>query len=796
MNEGSILRMNGLLQDLHYASRQLWRRPALTLVACVTLALAIGANAGVFSVVNALLLRSLPFREPDRLAVLNHFFPPHDSAIAFHDWSQHSGYLADAALFEEADANLGGSYTATRIHLSQTSWNFFSLLGTKLALGRAFAPDEDVDGAGWGPPGRNAVAVIGYGIWQQLFGGDPKVLGTTVRIDGIPLTVVGVAPPEFDYPDHSVLWKPGAFSPGNNGWTTIARLKPDISWNEARAAFAVETEQQSPNAGFDISNPRPTITSLRDALAGSSKNASLAFMGAAGLVLLVAFINLASLSFSRATERASELAIRSALGASHARVIRHLVAEYALICSISAVGGVATAFWIARLATKLVPPPIGIESYSILDLHVLAFVSILSVFVAAALGIVPSLYVQRFSLFDGRTLSRSTRAHPGRQVLVGAQVMLAVVLLSASVGLGRAFTHLMTIDRGYDVKALVTVSVSLEGTTHQINKSQLPYFDEVLGRISRIRGVRSASSTEFLPLYASAFVGGPFGLDGRPASRSSNLIPVFSGYFHTMGARILYGREFTEAEVGSGAKVAVVNDRFASGFGRPQDVIGRQLTSEGDSPWRIVGVVSGMEYETDPTTAGGNQVFVPSSNPGGFFSTFVARVDGRAEDYLPAIRDAIQSADRQVPVFGAKTMEQRLHDTFVGQEFYRTAVSSLGGFALLLALIGVYGTVFQAIVERTREMGIRIALGRTRLQLRAMLLSSALLVVLTGATAGVAGAQLIGHVLESLIDGARPIGLAASVSLIVLSIAIAAATVWSATRRIATLDVISIMRNE
>ena len=202
-----------------------------------------------------------------------------------------------------------------------------------------------------------------------------------------------------------------------------------------------------------------------------------------------------------------------------------------------------------------------------------------------------------------------------RQSLVTAQVMLTMILLAGSVSLGRGFVQLMRIDRGYQIKGIVTVGVSLEGTTHQLNKRQLAYFEEVLDRVRGLPGVRAASATEFLPLYASAFVGGPFGLDGRPARRSSTMIPVLSGYFATMGGRVLYGREFTEAEVRGGANVAVVNERFAAGFGAPQDAVGHQLTN-GDDAWKIVGVVKGMEYETDPTTANGNEVFVPSAMPG------------------------------------------------------------------------------------------------------------------------------------------------------------------------------------
>jgi putative ABC transport system permease protein len=786
-----------MFQDLRYTLRLWSRSPWHAGFAIAALAIGIGANTGVFSVVNALLLRSLPFQQPDRLALLHQFIPPHNSAQEFHDWRQQSAYLADAALFEENDVNLGGVRVGTRAHVAQTSWNFFSVLGIQPVLGSGFAADEDVDGTGWGLPGRNAMAVIGYGLWQQLFAGDPKVLGATIRIDGIPLTVVGVAPPGFDYPGKAVLWKPAAYSPGNNGWGTIARLKQGVTWSQARAAFAVESERLSPTLSeVDNSILRPSMTSLQDGLAGPVKNASLMFMGAVVFVLLIACTNVANLLIARTTDRAGELSIRSALGASRARLARQLLTECLLLSLIATLVGLLIASWITSLAAKVEPPPLGAQNYSIVDGRVLAFTLVVSVVTALALGLLPSLYAGRVHAFRSQGSGRTRGSRLVRQSLVAAQVMLTMVLLAASVCLGRAFVHLMRIDRGYDVQGIVTVGVSLEGTSHQLDNRQLPYFEDVLDRVRRLPGVRAASATEFLPLYASAFVGGPFGLDGRPAQRNSTLVPILSGYFQTMGGRIVYGREFTQAEVRSGAKVAVVNEQFAAGFGAPRDALNHQLTIEGDTPRKIVGVVQGMEYETDPTTAKGNEVFIPSETPGSFFSTFVVRVDGRAADHLAAIRDTIQSVDPQVPVFGVKTMEQRLDEVFANPKFYRTAIWVFAAFALLLAVIGIYGIVSYAVVQRTQEMGVRMALGRTPVQLRGMLLRHGLLMVMAGAIPGIVGAQLTGRFLESLMDGARPIGVATSAGLVLLFALVASASIWSATRRIARLDITAILRTE
>jgi putative ABC transport system permease protein len=779
-------------QDVRYSLRLWAGRPWHTAFAVAALAIGIGANTGVFSVVNALLLRSLPFREPDRLAALSpqEFIPPHESAKQFHDWREQTMYLADAALVEENDVNLGGARDAVRAHVAQTSWNFFLTLGTQSVLGRGFMPDEDI-------AGRNEIAVIAYGLWQQLFAGDRQALGSTIRVDGKPLTIIGVAPPGFDYPSGAVLWKPAAFSPGNNGWATVARLKPGIEWPQARAAFEAEVDRLSPNSGgIDNANPRPRLRSLRDSLAGPAKNASLMLMAGVVLVLLIACTNVANLLMARTADRTAELSIRSALGASRARLTQQLLTESLLLSAAAALVGLLVASWATSLAARVQPPPLAAQSYSVLAGRVLAFAVVLSVFSGLLFGVLPSLYVGRIQAFGMRSSGQTRGSRRVRESLTGAQVMLTMILLTASLSVGRAFIHLMRIDRGYDTKGVVTVSVSLDGTRHQLHEGQLLYFEEALARVRRLPGVLSASATEFLPLYATAFVGGPFGLDGRPARRNSTMVSVLSEYFRTMRGQFCYGREFTEIEVHSHAKVAVVNERFAVGFGSPAEVVGRQLTLGSEPPWKIVGVVKGMEYETDPTLVNSNQVFIPSEAPGSFFSTFVVRVDGRAEDYLAMVRDAIRLVDPQVPVFGVKTMEQRLAEVFARPKFYRTAIWLFAGFALLLALIGIYGIVSYAVVQRTREMGVRLALGTTAVRLRRMLLRQGLATVAAGALPGIAGARLTGGFLESLVEGARSVNLATSLGLVLFIALVASTGIWAATRRIAKLDVMAILRAE
>jgi len=788
-----------LTQDVRHTLRLWARRPWHTGFAFLALAIGIGANLGVFSVVNALLLRSLPFRDPGSLVALEEFwFVPHGSPEEFHDWHQNSAYLSGAALFEQGDVNLDGQRESRRVHLAQTTWNFFSVLGTQPVLGRAFAEGEDT-------PGHNEVAILGYGLWQQLYGGDRRVLGTTIRADGVPLTIVGVAPPGFDYPAKADLWRPATnVTRGNNGWETIARLKPGIPMAQAREAFAVDAGHLAdrfwPNrTKTDRVQYPPRMVSLQDGLAGPVKKASLMLMAGVVLILLIACTNVANLLITSTTDRAAELSIRSALGASRARLWQQLLTECLFLSLAASAAGIAVAGWTADIATKVQPASIGSQAYSILDGRVLTFAIAVSLLSGVLFGVLPSWHAGRVPTFG----TRGSNGHRGsrliRETLAAGQIMITIVLLSGSVSVGRAFMSLMRTDRGYNLHGLVTVNVSLAGTIHDRDGRQLSYFQEVLARVRRLPGVRSASATEFLPLYATGFIGGRFQMDGRAAKASSMIVPVLPDYFRTMGGRILFGRELSEAEIQRNARVAVVNEVFASGFGPPSDAVGREIALGGSPSLKIVGVVKGMDYMTagEPHHwPNPSQVFIPSHSPGGFASTFVARVDGRAEHHLAMIRDAIQSVDAQVPVFGVKTMEQRLDDALARPQFYRTAVFCFAGFALLLAVIGIYGMVSYAVARRTREMGVRLAFGTTPARLRSSLLRQGLIPIAAGAVPGIAGAIVSGRYLGSLIDGAKPANVATYAAAIVFIALIAAVGTWAATRPIARLDIVEILRTE
>ena len=758
--------------------------------------------------VNALLLRSLPFHDPARLVVLHTFFEPHDSPQHFNDWKRQSTYLADAALLEQGDVNLGGTGEWRRSHIAQTTWNFFSMLGTQPILGRAFAPGEDVPApylvGDSGVLGPDSVAVIGYGLWQEMFAGEARALGSTIRLNGQPLTIIGVAPPGFDYPGGAVLWKPARMSPGNNGWETIARLRPGISWAQANAQFAADAERYLPNRRLSERLRFPSVmTGLQDDLAGSTRSPSLVLMGCVLAILLIACTNVANLLMARTADRATELSIRSALGASRARLSQQLLTECVLLSTAAAAAGLLVAYWTTAVAAKLQPAKLATQAYSILDGRVLGFAIAISMASGLLFGLLPAWYAGRVHTFGSRGSSGERGSRLIRESLVAAQVALTIVLTTASLVTGLAFLRLMHVDRGFDMKGLVTVSLDLAGTTHQTGTQRLAYVQQVLSQVRRLPGVRSASTTNSLPLYSGGSSGGRFQMDGRGAPENSKVVFVMPDYFRTMGGQLLRGREFTEADVQANAAVAIVSERFASKFGAAADAVDHEI-SNGNRHWKIVGVVRGMDYmvseaedghlaaSANPNPTSLNQIFFPPDSPGA--ATIVARVNGRAEDLLAAVRDTVRLVDPEVPVFGAKTMAQRMEDAVARPQLYRTAVFCFAGFALLLAAIGIYGIVSYAVAQRSHEMGVRMALGTTPAGLRAELLRKGFLAIGSGAIAGVAGGFVTGRFLESLVDGARPANAmiyAASVLFIAL---VAAAGIWIASRPIARLDVMEILR--
>jgi putative ABC transport system permease protein len=608
------------------------------------------------------------------------------------------------------------------------------------------------------------------------------------------LTIVGIAPAGFNYPNGSVLWKAASLSPGNQGWKTLGRLRPGVSPQQATEALRME-DSREPNVSPAIRAKYPAgMMLVRDSLAGPVKSASTLLIGGVALILLLACANVANLLLARTADRFSELAIRSALGASRVRIVQQLLTESILLSLTAAAAGLGAAVWTVGLVSKVQPAPLASQAYSILDVRVLLFAIAVSICAGVIFGCLPAFHAGRAETLNVRGATGTWRSKWIREGLVAVQVGLTIVLLASSVSIGRSFLALTTLDRGYDTEHVATVSVALQGTTRQAGA--LGYFDEALEQLRRIPGVRSATATDFLPLDASMFLGGPATLDGRRASENAMIVPVMADYFQTVGGHVLFGREISEAEVRGDVKVAVVSERFAREFGPPEDALGHRVALGRRDTRTVVGVVKEMDYAAGIFDANSMQIFVPASAPGAFYPTFAVRVNGDAEIYLKKIQDAVQSVDAQVPVFGAKTMGERLELALLRPKFYNTVAACFAGFAVMLAVMGIYGLVSYAVSQRQQEMGIRLALGTTSLNLRARALGQGLLPVAIGCIPGIVLAIFAGRLVESLMQGARPIDVGMSMFSAGLVLMVASASIWIATRRIEKLDVMDILRRD
>src|SRR5579884_127491 len=786
-------------EDARHALRLWRRRPAHTVFAIAALAAGIGASTGVFSVVDALLIRSLPFREPERLVSLPLFRLAVDveSPAQFHSWRRHSNYLADTARYNTSEVNLGAVRESARVRITETSANFFSLLGCRPWRGRMFAADEDT-------VGRDAVAVIGYGLWQTLFGGDPSALGATIRVNGAPFTVIGVAPPGFDYPQRTALWSPTTFDwrriPKSGGifLEFLGRRRSGLSWPQAREAFEAEV-RRLPQGSIDTDPAnRPKLTPLQDQLAGPVKKASFVLMGWVALLLLTACANVANLLLARIVDRSEELSIRSALGASRARLVQQFLTESVLLSAVAAGAGMIVAAWAAKIANAVQPAPLAGQKYTVLDWRVLGFAVITALVTGVAFGILPALYAggSKASPMFVRPSGSGRGGTRARHALIAVQIALTVILFTCSMRLSGAFLALMGVDNGYQVRNLATLTVSLAGTEYDDNGSRaMAYYEQALRRVQSVPGMVSASATEYLPLDAQKFIGGEFRLDGRSSGTIALMLPVAPGFFATMGSRVLYAREFEDADARSTEPLAVVNEAFARRFGDPGRAVGRYLT--GEDWWgkasRVVGVVRDIRY-MGPTANAIPQVFRLTRAPQHL--TIVARVRGDARQRLAAIRDAIRSVDSRVPVFNVKTMSERLDEALGRPRFYATAMAFLSGFALLLAVVGVYGVISWSVLQRRREIGIRLALGTTPVRLRRRLLGRAMIPVACGTSVGIAGAVAAGRFLQLLIEGASASGPDPFVIAVSVPVAVAMAAIWLGTCRIARLDITTIVRAE
>jgi putative ABC transport system permease protein len=789
-----------LRQDAGYALRVYRRRRLVTLLAVSALALSIGAATGVFSVVNAVLLRSLPFRDPGRLVEIPQVpVNPVRGRQAFLEWRSGARYLDGAAAYHTADVTLSRGGTTVRIPTAAVSANFFDLLGTPPALGRDFRPEEDSEAA-------DGVAILGYGLWQQTFGGDPRVLGSTLRLNGAPVQVVGIAPAGVEYPGGTALWTPTAFDMervpifGTFFPQTVARLKSGMTNARARSMLRADAAARGNPWGIDGMDA-PNLVPLRDRLARNVKQASLALLAAVALVLLMACANVAHLLLTRTSERREELAMRATLGASRARLVQQLITESVMLTLAAALAGLGVAYWAARLAWATQPAELSTQIYTVLDWRVLGFALALALLTGLLFGVVPASLMGRMQPQPG-----TVRGRPGggsgvnrmRALLVAMQAALAVTLLAGCFVMGRTFLRLVGTDLGYATRQAVALTVSVTGTPRE--EKETTYYREALDSLRAVPGVEAAGATDYLPLTVQNYAGSQMRLDSGQRLPLSMQMAATPGYFDTIGARLVAGRGFTESDSDSSEPVAVVSESLARSVGGI-NLLGRKLLTERSvpvpKPLTIVGVVRPLRLFGPESVASEEfEVFRPVAQAFPQSVTFVVRVRGNPEPYLSICREAVRRVDTAVPIYSVETLDQKLQRTLARPRFYTSAILFFGAFSLLLAVIAIYGVAAYSIEQRRHEIGVRTALGAEPGYLRLMLLREGVTPVVLGVLAGIAGSLALGPAARHWIRAAEPAGTWMCAGAAGVLATAASLAIWTATRKVMKLDPMTVLRAE
>jgi predicted permease len=628
-----------LRQDLRYSLRTYARKPFVPVMAIAALALGIGATTGVFSVVNAVLLRSLPFRQPDRLVQL--FGAPGfwASPSEFRQWATKRPYVSDAVEYVSSELNLSSADEAVRVRVTESSANFFEVMGSQPVMGRGFAAGEDT-------AGNNGVAVISFGLWQQRFGGDPGVLGKQIRIADVPLTVIGVARAGMDYPSRTAIWTPTVFEfnhlpkGGMTAFFLFGRLKDGLTLEGAQQRFLAEVKIERPEMFGGAYKRLPRLVPLQEQLAGPVRKASLVLLGAVALVLLIACANVANLLLTRVTDRRREMVVRAALGASRARLVQQLITESVLLAGVAAAAGLVVARWTARVAAAAQPAQSEAQAYTILDWRVAAFAAGLTVLTGLLFGVFPAWMVGRLQpqqdLVRGHSGGHGPAAGRFRRVLVAAQVALTLVLVAGSVAMGGTFLRLLHTDLGFETGRVLSMTASVAGTSWAPAGRATEYYRQAMDRLRAIPGVEAVGATDTLPLDTAYFRGGEVTLDSEPKGHMTMLMTASADYFRAMGAQIVEGREFLKTDTKA---VVLVNDQFVKELGPGAQVVGRTVSAKWMKPSTIVGVVRSIRYSGPGTGKETPHLINLSEQQAPLMMTFAIRVHGKPSDYLARCRD-------------------------------------------------------------------------------------------------------------------------------------------------------------
>jgi putative ABC transport system permease protein len=760
-----------ILQDLRYAFRTLIQRPGFTLVAVLSLALGIGANTAVFSIVEAVLLRPLPVKEPERLVMVWERNIPRNrthnvvNPANYIAWRERSQSFEAFAAFTAFGLNFSAEGDPARLQTGIVTGNFFETLGVRPLIGRVF---NDADSQ----PDAARVVILSEGLWRERFDGDPKTLGRGVTLNGRPATVVGVMPARFALPPGVRLWIPftideNARRAGGRYLFSVARLKPGVSVAAARSemdalALRLQEEEKDRDAGWAV-----TVAPMHEDLVRDVRPAALVLLGAVGLVLLIACGNLANLLLARALGREREIAVRRALGASSGRLIRQLLTESFLIAFAGGALGVWLSALLAGALLGIVPAQVQALFDVSLDINVLLFTLALSCLSALVFGLAPALSLVQTTLApalrEGTSGSGQSRARRRlSRLLVCSEIALSVVLLAGATVLLRSFERLSRVSPGFDPSGVLSLEVSLPGATYPERARVARFYSEAVERLGRIPGVRAAGAISWRPLPSGGGSATRFWALDRPTppagqELTADIRIVTTGTFQALGVPLLRGRDFETSDTDGKPFVVVVNESMARELWPGQDALGKRvkMSWDRDPEGEIVGVVGDVRLVSLDTPARATLYWHQAQVPNNFM-TFLLRGSGDPLARLPAARAELLALDKQVPIASVATLEQAVSDSLRRPRFLLALLGAFAAMAALLATVGLFGVLSYAVGQRVPELGLRLAIGASPADLLKLVLGDGLRLAGLGLGAGLAGALLLSRFLTSLLFEVSP----------------------------------------
>ena len=810
-------RLDGVGGDVRFALRTLRRTLGFTIVVLATLALGIGANAAIFSVVNAVVLRPLPFQDADRLVIVwgNLHRPGVEeipvSAGEYVDYRDGNRAFDHIAAYDTLGFNLTGRGEPERVDGAVATASLFTALGARAAIGRTFLAEEE-------QAGHNDVAILGHALWTRRFAGDRAIVGQTIAVDGRPVEVVGVMPPGFAFPGETTeLWKPvlvdaaalSADNRGSHGFTLVGRMKRGVAPAQARAdldAVASTFGARFPNNyryGFST-----VVRRLQDEIVGDTSRALFVLLAAVGVVLLTACANVANLLLARGASRRKEIALRTALGASRGRLVRQLLTESVLLAIGGGAIGLALAAWGVPLLVAAAPDSIPRLHEVTLDARAVAFTSVVSIATGLLFGLVPAARMSRGAVNDALKEGGRTAAAHGRagRAFVAVEVGLSLVLLIAAALLIRSLARLQEVQPGFDPERLLTFRLSLPESRYTTFEQGDRFFADLMARLREVPGVRGVAAVNAIPFSG---VGGSrsFRIEGRTETRpdqatEEQLRIVTDGYFGVMGIPIVGGREFTSRDSLAAPRAAVINEAFARKHFAGENAIGKRVSFENDSPvwYQIVGVAAdikhrGLDAPDRP------ELYVPYRQP--LFASWTVRpmyfVVRTGADPLAAagvVRHEIARLDPQQPISEVRPMTDRIERSLAARRFSTVLLALFAALAASLAAVGIYGIVGYAVTERTHEIGVRLALGATPRDVVAMVLCQGLGMAAVGTAAGLAAALAAARLIESELYAVGAADPATFVAVPLLLLAVASVACYIPARRATRVDPVFALRAE